>query len=167
MFYKTTPPAGTNKQPAIIVPELQEKPSIVALSYTELDLIPPGQPGQKFPESTLRLARSRDGITWEILPSSVVDQVNKTVAALDKVFGYYAIVATNGTGTFNFTTPVSTGAALGAQDTGDTDGSDTDYMDDVEEVADPESADTTTPAVETETPSFFQRVVSFVRGLFE
>lgn len=75
---------------AKIIPELQNKPSIISLSYTDRDLFTPG--AGWFPESSLVLAHSIDGITWTILSTSVVDTDNNTVAALHKVGGYYMIM---------------------------------------------------------------------------
>jgi len=77
---------------ARILPSIQRKPSIVALSYTESDLIIAGNPKKKFNEKLLQLAFSSDGKYWTILPTSVVDVVNNTVAALHKVGGYYMVV---------------------------------------------------------------------------
>jgi len=93
IWYKAYPPRGSDKDPARIIPELQSKPSIIALSYKDIDLIPPGKPRSRFNSKTLKLAHSLDGITWKVLPTSVVDTVNHTVAALDRVGGYYVIVA--------------------------------------------------------------------------
>lgn len=63
------------------------KPSIVAIKYS-LD-----QLGQ-LPESSLALALSTDeGKTWKILPTSILDKKNKTVAALSKVGGQYMLIA--------------------------------------------------------------------------
>lgn len=90
LFYKAYP--AVDKDAPMIIPELQKKESIIALKYTDSNLIPPGEPDTKFNETTLRLAHSMDGINWQIIPSSVVDTVNKTVAALAKVAGYYTIV---------------------------------------------------------------------------
>ncbi len=92
IWYKAYPPTGSNMAPAIIIPELQKKPSIVSLSYTYADLIPPGRPKTLFNSRTLKLAYSVDGITWKILPTSAVDTRNKTVAAIHKIGGYYMIV---------------------------------------------------------------------------
>ena len=78
---------------AKILPKIQSKPSIVALSFKNADLIISGKPGEIFDTKYLRLAHSEDGVTWRILSTSVVDTVNKTVAALHKVGGYYMIVA--------------------------------------------------------------------------
>ena len=61
MWYKTYPPEGSNKPAAIIIPELQTKPSIIALSYKDTDLTPPGRASQKFAESQLKLAHSIEG----------------------------------------------------------------------------------------------------------
>ena len=77
---------------AKILPELQHKPSIIALSYTENNLINPGDLKHPFKEERLKLAFSTDGQYWVILPTSVVDKVNNTVAALDKIRGYYMII---------------------------------------------------------------------------
>ncbi len=76
---------------ARILPSLQTKPSIIALKYTDLQLV--GRAGRKIPESRLRLAYSADGKRWTILSRSVVDPVNNTVAVIGKVGGYYMIVA--------------------------------------------------------------------------
>jgi hypothetical protein len=78
---------------AKILPSLQLKPSIVALSYSDNSLIIAGNPKKKFTEKSLKLAHSDDGVHWKILKTSVVDPVNNTVAALDRVAGYYMIVA--------------------------------------------------------------------------
>jgi hypothetical protein len=88
--YKAYPALG--KTAPVIIPELQAKDSIIALKYIDTDLIPPGEPDTKFNENILRLAHSLDGINWQVIPSSVVDTVNNTVAALAKVAGYYTIV---------------------------------------------------------------------------
>lgn len=90
MFYKAYPAPG--KDAPIIIPELQTKDSIIALKYTDSDLIPPGEPDTRFSEETLKLAYSLDGINWQIMSSSVVDTANNTVAALGRVAGYYTIV---------------------------------------------------------------------------
>ncbi len=91
IWYKAYPPLGSDKEPARIIPELQKKQSIVALSYSEADLIPPGKPKSKFNSKVLKIAFSVDGKTWKILPTSVVDTKNYTVAALHKIGGYYVI----------------------------------------------------------------------------
>lgn len=88
--YKAYPVSG--KTAPVIIPELQAKDSIIALKYIDSNLIPPGEPDTKFNENTLRLAHSLDGINWQVIPSSVVDTVNNTVAALTRVAGYYTIV---------------------------------------------------------------------------
>ena len=90
--YKAYPPIGSDKEAAKIIPSLHKKSSIVALSYTKENLIPVGQPKKKYNPSRFALAVSSDGKMWKILPSSVVDTVNRTVAALDKPCGYYMIV---------------------------------------------------------------------------
>ncbi|MFQ5452044.1 MAG: hypothetical protein ACE5DQ_00605 [Candidatus Paceibacterota bacterium] len=74
---------------ARILPSLHKKPSIVALSYSDHQI-------NGISESSLRLAYSQDMQTWKILPTSVVDPVNNTVAALNKVGGYYMIVRSLG-----------------------------------------------------------------------
>lgn len=64
-----------------------DKPSIFAISYEKSQL-------GKLPEASLKLAYSSDeGKTWKILPTSVLDKNNKTVAALTKNGGYYMLVA--------------------------------------------------------------------------
>lgn len=90
LFYKAYPAEG--KDAPMIIPELQDKPSIIALKYNDHELIPPGEPNTKFNKQTLKLAHSLDGINWQIIPSSVVDTANNTVAAIAKVAGYYTIV---------------------------------------------------------------------------
>ncbi len=93
IFYKAYPPKNSNNEPPVIIPSLQDKPSIISLGYTDLDLVPPGDPTHPFKPSALKLAHSPDGITWSIMPSSTVDPENKTVAAIDKLGGYYMIVS--------------------------------------------------------------------------
>jgi len=90
LFYKAYPAAG--KSAPVIVSSIQDKPSIIALKYTDSDLIPPGEPDTIFDSNKLRLAHSTDGLNWQIIPSSVVDTTNKTVAAIARVGGYYTIV---------------------------------------------------------------------------
>jgi hypothetical protein len=84
--------AATDKEAAKIIPDIQNKPSIIALTYNDSDLVPPGKPKSKFNTKNLKLAYSVDGITWKILPTSVVDSKNHTVAALHKIGGYYMVV---------------------------------------------------------------------------
>ena len=61
--------------------------SIVAIKYNKNQL-------GKLPENSLVLAQSlNEGKTWKILPTSVVDKKNRTVAALSTVKGYYMAVA--------------------------------------------------------------------------
>ena len=91
MFYKAYPAAG--KEAATIIPEVQHKSSIIALKYNKSQLIPPGEPNTKFSELKLKLAHSMDGSNWRIMSNSVVDPINNTVAAIDKLGGYYVIVA--------------------------------------------------------------------------
>lgn len=90
MWYKSYPAVGHSS--AIIIPDLQKKDSIIAFKYTDNDLIPPGVPNSKFVETKLKLAHSLDGKNWTVIPSSVVDPINNTVAGLGKVGGYYMIV---------------------------------------------------------------------------
>ena len=67
------------------------KNPIISLSYTPESLTVDGK--HYFPEASLRLAYSGNaGNTWKILPTSVVDDKNNTVAALHKVGGSYMIV---------------------------------------------------------------------------
>ncbi len=163
LFYKTKPPQGSDKPPAIIIPELQDKPSNIALTYTLLDLIPPGQPYNRFSEHSLRIARSRDGKTWEILKSSVVDPVNHTVAAIDKVFGYYTIVSLqqNKASGFNSFLPTNH-AILGVEKTHDSNTQETSL-----------TTQSTThqsvqlPSVPTsQKKSILEQILSFVKSIF-
>jgi hypothetical protein len=90
MWYKTYAPEGHSS--AIIIPQLQTKPSIIAFKYTEQDLIPIGRPNGKYDPKNFRLAHSLDGKNWQVLQNSIVDTVNKTVAVVDELGGYYMIV---------------------------------------------------------------------------
>lgn len=90
MWLKAYPALGHDA--AKIIPELQEKSSIIALKYKKSDLVPPGFPNTKFNELKLKIAHSLDGKTWTTLPSSVVDPITNTVAAIGKIGGYYMIV---------------------------------------------------------------------------
>lgn len=90
MWLKAYPAPG-HDAPRII-PELQEKTSIIALKYTKSDLVPPGFPKTKFSEAKLKIAHSLDGKNWTTLASSVVDPITNTVAAIGKIGGYYMIV---------------------------------------------------------------------------
>lgn len=90
VYFKAYSPAQENP---IIIPSLQNKPSILSLSYTADDLIPAGDVAHPFSPSTLHLAHSPDGKSWMLMPSSVVDENNKTVSAIAKIGGYYMIVA--------------------------------------------------------------------------
>jgi len=47
----------------------------------------------QLPERSLKVAFSQDKDNWQILPTSVLDMGNKTVAALHKAGGYYMLVA--------------------------------------------------------------------------
>lgn len=78
---------------AKILQPLQSKPSIVSLSYTSDMLKINGKPGDVFGPDQLKLAYTSDLKKWTILPSSVVDSVNRTVSAVDTIGGYYTIVA--------------------------------------------------------------------------
>jgi hypothetical protein len=98
IWYKAYAPGYKTDNAPRIIPELQDKPSIVALSYTQDDLIIPGRQPQRgvyptYNPSSFKLAYSPDGHVWNTLPTSVVDTENKTVAALHKPAGYYMIVA--------------------------------------------------------------------------
>ncbi|QQG41321.1 MAG: hypothetical protein HYV90_04090 [Candidatus Woesebacteria bacterium] len=88
IWYKSYPP-NDNYSPAKIIPELQNKPSILSLSFANLPIS--GLNPKKF-----KLVRSLDGKTWSVLPNSVVDTVNKTVSAVTKIGGYYAISQSGG-----------------------------------------------------------------------
>jgi uncharacterized repeat protein (TIGR03803 family) len=90
MWLKTYPPAGHSA--AIIVRELQEKPSIIAFKYTDEDLKPIGRPNDRYNPKNFKLAHSIDGVNWKVLDNTVVDIVNKTVAVVDKIGGYYVLV---------------------------------------------------------------------------
>lgn len=117
MWYKTYPPKGSNKPAAIIIPELQHKPSIIALGYTSTDLTPPGQHNTTFDPARFKLAHSLDGAIWQVLPTSVVDTTNRTVAALHKVGGFYMIVAgCNGQQSFSSNKTVLGATAISNQD---------------------------------------------------
>lgn len=93
IWYKAYASDFQTNYAARIIPELQSKPSIISPSYTNEDLIPAGQPLSRFDAKKLKLAHSLDGFTWKILPTSVVDTTNHTVAAVGKVGGYYMIVS--------------------------------------------------------------------------
>lgn len=95
IWYKAYSPGLTTINAPYIIPSLQKKPSIIALSYKDSNLIPPGQPDKPFKSTSLKLAHSLDGVNWTILPNSVVDTNNKTVSVVSKVGGYYMIVATS------------------------------------------------------------------------
>lgn len=58
--YKAYPAAGTDKEAAKIIPSLQKKSSIVALSYNTEHLIPVGQPKKKYNPKLFTLATSAD-----------------------------------------------------------------------------------------------------------
>ncbi len=103
-----------DKDPAIIIPSLQTKPSIISLSYTDGDLDIPGQPGKRYNPNTFKLVYSPDAITWSILPNSVVDTTNKTVSAIHKIGGYYMIVSTTDSASFSTSTTQSN--TLGVED---------------------------------------------------
>ena len=70
------------------------KQSIVTIKYTKGDV-------GKIPEKSLKIAYSKDeGKTWTILPTSVIDTINKTVSAISNVTGRYMVVG--GFGTFGY-----------------------------------------------------------------
>jgi hypothetical protein len=81
-----------------ILPTAQNKPTIIAISYTLEDIIIPGRKPtkngvyQKYNSKNLKIIYSPDGAMWRILNTSVVDAKNQTVAVLDKPAGYYMIV---------------------------------------------------------------------------
>ncbi len=93
IWYMTYPPAGSDVDPARIIPELQDKPSILSLSYLDSYLFFPGSSLNPFSPSSLALAFSSNGDFWKIIPQSIVDATNKTVSALQKIGGYYTIVS--------------------------------------------------------------------------
>lgn len=71
----------------ILADEVQ-KPFIVSISYNPLTLEP------NLPEKNLKLAYSGDeGKTWRVLPNSVLDQQNKSVATVTKNGGWYMLVS--------------------------------------------------------------------------
>lgn len=78
---------------AVIIQALQSKSSIITLGYSPNLLAIAGKPGTFFSESRLRLAYSADNKTWSIMSSSIIDQNANTVSAVDKIGGYYALVA--------------------------------------------------------------------------
>jgi len=90
MWLKTYPPAGHSA--AIIIRELQKKPSIIAFKYTDEDLKPIGRPNDRYNPKYFKIAHSIDGVNWKVLDNTVVDIVNKTVAVVDKIGGYYLLV---------------------------------------------------------------------------
>jgi len=87
--------------PTRIIDTVQTKPAIIALSYTPEQLYSAGT-GCRFPESSLKLAHSLDGMRWQVLTSSVVDTTNHTVGAIHKVGGYYMIVMSMNSGLTSF-----------------------------------------------------------------
>ena len=93
VWYKAYPPGGSSSAPALIIPELQSKPSIISLSYTIPDIVPLGDISHPFNPQNFKIAHSFDGLKWTILSESVVDRVNMTVATVNKVGGYYMIVS--------------------------------------------------------------------------
>ena len=100
---------------ANILASVQNKPSIIALHYNDFQLLKTG--GGSVPESSLKISYSPDGITWTTLPTSVVDQVNNTVAALHKIGGHYMITSCGGrTGSRLLGTSISVGKSLGVTD---------------------------------------------------
>ncbi len=91
VWYKAYPPVGTEKDAAVIIPELQLKPSILGMGYTSVDLIPAGAPKNPFLYNQLYVVHSVDGANWTLLDKSVSNPAEKTVAAITKVGGYYMI----------------------------------------------------------------------------
>lgn len=89
-MWLTTYETDPNITPVRIIPDIQAKPAIIALSYEAHQLYRPG--AGMFPESSLKIAHSFDGQKWQVLPTSVVDTTNKTVAAIGKPGGYYMVV---------------------------------------------------------------------------
>ena len=146
---------------AVILPELQSKDSILAIHYTLESL---GFSGNIITTPQLKIAYSSDKISWSILPTSVQDSTNRTVAALTKPDGYYAIVQSGSTysaGISNILgadTKVETRKVEGVEDTLDLEVPSVEKV--VEEKAPSE------PIVEEQPPSIFERVNSFIKGLF-
>lgn len=165
IWFKTLP-ASSDKKAAIIIPELQKKPSILALSYTDFDLVPPGQPGSKFSQDSLKLAHSLDGRSWSVLPTSVVDSQHSTVAALDKIGGYYMIVSgcesqspaasTLGATTQLFESPFKNNQSPDV----------TPPVSSFEETEDIPKISATPQLKTNQNPSLFQKIATFVRSLF-
>lgn len=85
-----------------------KKSSIIAIRYEKSEL-------DKLPENSLRLAQSLDnGKTWIVLPSSVMDKKNRTVAAITKIGGSYMLVAGYGTYDVYFPKPQAAKVVAGA-----------------------------------------------------
>lgn len=95
IFYKSYAPDIQTSGAAIISYSLQKNDSILSISYSEDDLFPTGFPGSRFDEKSLKIAYSDDGVVWKILPGSVVDTENNTVAVVGKVGGFYMIMGKN------------------------------------------------------------------------
>lgn len=93
IWYKAFSPENSDLENAKIIPDIQKKNSILALSYTDQDLYPAGHTENPFTPDSLKLAHSLDGENWAVLDYSVVDSVNKTVSIYDTIGGYYMIVA--------------------------------------------------------------------------
>lgn len=93
IWFMTYPPIGSNKKPALIIPELQKKASILSLSYLDSYLFFPGNKLRKLSPSSLALAFSTNGTFWKLLPNSILDPNNRTVSILQKIGGYYMIVS--------------------------------------------------------------------------
>ncbi len=160
IWFKTYPPKGSNKPAAIIIPELQSKPSIIGMSYTHEDLTPPGQIYTRFAEAQLKLAHSIDGSVWRIMPTSVVDPVNNTVAALEKIGGYYMIVASCGRSSARSFAPVTLGETTLSDGSGSTEVITSPTLDAKMSPVPTKSAQ---PVVKTE--SFFQRITKVVKKI--
>jgi hypothetical protein len=90
MWLKTYPPAGHSA--AIVIRELQEKPSIITFKYTDEHLKPIGRPSDRYNPKYFKIAHSIDGVNWKVLNNSVVDTINQTVAVIDEIGGYYVLV---------------------------------------------------------------------------
>jgi len=168
IYYKAYPPFGSGKDPAIIIPSLQEKPSNLALSYTDTDLTPPGDPKHPFSPSTLKLAHSSDGITWKILQHSVVDAVNHTVAVIDTIGGYYVIVSTTKKGTNTIeTAPLSVTATDNTLPIGMSESAIPTHanISPIPSVATSNRMITPTPSPQPLSMSFFHRIVGWVKDI--
>ena len=154
---------------ANILSSVQNKPSIVALHYNEFQLLKSG--GGSVPESALKISYSPDGITWTTLPTSVVDTVNNTVAALHKIGGYYMITSCGGrlgTGSRLLGTSIPVGTSLGVTD----DTSSEDELDiSTTRTTTPETFEPPKkPEAGNSTPSHFsilEKIIEIVKNIFK